>query len=349
MDPIVTAACELLARGRAFVMATIILQQGSAPRTSGTRMLITADQQIVGTIGGGLLEAKTMQAAVQMNAQTPGRILTFDLTNHDAAKMEMICGGRVQVLLAYIPANDANRTLFANWQKEMSLGRRAMFVSVVSGTDAQIDRIDHGLLWGDIQAQGCLELPAGLCEKLTQAMTDASHIQVLKQGEHLVVADPGRTTPALFIFGAGHVAQPTAHLAAMTGFAVTVVDDRSEFANAARFPEASAVRVISSFEKAFEHLAVGIDSCIIIVTRGHLHDKVVLAQALKTPAAYIGMIGSRRKRDTIYTALLDEGFTDADIARVHCPIGLGIGADTPEEIAVSIAAELIAVRAGVTP
>ena len=75
---------------------------------------------------------------------------------------------------------------------------------------------------------------------------------------------------------------------------------------------------------------------------------MVLAQALKTPAAYIGMIGSRRKRDTIYTALLDEGFTDADIARVRCPIGLGIGADTPEEIAVSIAAELIAVRAGVS-
>jgi xanthine dehydrogenase accessory factor len=347
MDPIVTAACDLLAQGCAFVLATIIRQQGSAPRTSGTRMLITAEQQIIGTIGGGLLEAKTMQAAARMDAKTPGRILTFDLTNHHAAKMEMICGGLVQVLLDYIPANDENRTLFNSWQKAISQGRKAMFVSIVSGSDTQTEHIDHALLRDGNQIQGCLKWPAGLREKLSLIMTSASHIQVLNQEGSLVVADPGQTAATLYIFGAGHVARPTAHLAAMTGFDVTVVDDRSEFAEAARFPEAAAVLVIPSFDTAFEKLAVDKNSYIIIVTRGHLHDKGVLAQALKTPAAYIGMIGSHGKRDTIYTALRDEGFTDADIARVHCPIGLGIGADTPEEIAVSIAAELIAVRAGI--
>lgn len=353
MDPIVKAACELLAEGRAFVLATIIRQQGSAPRTSGTRMLITSGEQIFGTIGGGLLEAKTMRAAVQMNAQTPAGILTFDLTNHDAAKMEMICGGQVQVLLDYIPATDENRVLFNRWREALSHGRREMLVSIVSGSDAasgsdtQIERIDHTLLNGNCQPQALSSLPAGLRQKLSSILNSASHVQVLQEEGNLVVVDPGQIAPTLYIFGAGHVAQPTAHLAAMAGFAVVVLDDRGEFADPVRFPEATALHVISSFDRAFEDLAVNQDSYIIIVTRGHLHDQVVLAQALKTSAAYIGMIGSRRKRDTIYRNLLADGYTDDDIARVYCPVGLAIGADTPEEIGVSIMAELIAVRAGV--
>ena len=349
MDPIVTTACELLAQGRNFVLATIIRQQGSTPRTSGTRMLITAEQKIIGTIGGGLLEAKTMQTAALMTAQEPGRILSFDLTNKDAAKMEMMCGGKVQVLLDLIPANEENLALFKSWQEAASQGRRAMFVSIVSRTGAQVERIDHVLLEDNGLSRGGVELQGGLRETLSRLLVHASQIQVLGHEGRLVVADPGLAEPALYLFGAGHVARPTAHLAAMTGFAVTVVDDRADFADAANFPEAASVRVIAGFDSAFDHLAVDPNSYIIIVTRGHLHDKVVLAQALKTPAAYIGMIGSRRKRDTIYASLLEEGFTDDDLARVHCPIGLGIGADSPEEIAVSIAAELIAVRAGVRP
>lgn len=349
MDPLVISACEILTQGRAFVLATIIRRQGSAPRTSGTRMLITAEQQIVGTIGGGLLEAKTMETAARMNAQPAARIITFDLTSQDAARMEMICGGRVEVLLDYISPDDENLTLFNTWREALSQGHRAVFVTVVSGTGTRVERIDHSLLWGDNQFRGRLEIPARLREKLFHMMTAAPHIQVLHQEGGLVVADPGWVAPTLYIFGAGHVARPTAQLAAMVGFAVVVVDDRAEFADAARFPEAAAVHVIPGFDAAFESLAVDTDSYVIIVTRGHLHDKVVLAQALKTPAAYIGMIGSRRKRETIYDALLKQGYTQADIARVHCPIGLAIGADTPEEIAVSIAGELIAVRAGKMP
>jgi xanthine dehydrogenase accessory factor len=349
MDPIVKAANDLLAQGRGFVLATIILQQGSAPRTSGTRMLITPEQEIFGTIGGGLLEGRAMQAAAQMDAGRSAQIMTFDLTNHDAAKMEMICGGRVQVLLDYIPATDENRTLFDGWQVALSQGRRAMLVSIVSGDDAHIEKIEHALIDDRQPLPGDLALPAGVREKLAAVLPGASHVQVLRGEGGLVVVDPGQMAPTLYIFGGGHVARPTAHLAALTGFAVVVLDDREEFADPARFPEAAAVRVISSYDKAFEGLVVGKNSYVIIVTRGHLHDKVVLAQALKTPAAYIGMIGSRRKRDTIYQTLLAEGFTEADIARVNSPIGLTIGADTPEEIGVSIAAELIAVRAGVKP
>jgi xanthine dehydrogenase accessory factor len=132
----------------------------------------------------------------------------------------------------------------------------------------------------------------------------------------------------------------------MAGFRVEVLDDRAEFARSDRFPEASGVHVLPSFYQAMTGFPIDSAAHIVIVTRGHLHDKTVLAQALKTPADYIGMIGSRRKRDTIYKELRKEGFSDADLARVHCPIGLDIGAETPEEIAVSIVAEMISVRRG---
>ncbi|MFZ1986675.1 MAG: XdhC family aldehyde oxidoreductase maturation factor [Desulfatitalea sp.] len=347
MDPIAAAACERLAQGRGFVLATIIQQQGSAPRTAGTRMLITPEQEIVGTIGGGLLEAKTMQAAAQMNAELPARFLTFDLTNQDAAKMEMICGGLVRVLLDYIKPGDENRTLFNAWRESLSQGRKAMLVSIVAGDETHIERIDHALLRSDNSVQGDSGLSDGFRRQLPDLVARAAHVQVLNLEGKLVVADPGQSAATLYIFGGGHVARPTAHLAAMVGFDVVVLDDRSEFANGVRFPEAAGVHTISGFDAAFAGLAVNADAFVIIVTRGHLHDRTVLAQALKTPAAYIGMIGSRGKRDAIYDSLSIEGYTAADIARVHCPIGLTIGADTPEEIAVSIVAELIAVRAGV--
>jgi xanthine dehydrogenase accessory factor len=340
----------------------------------GTRMLITAKQEIVGTIGGGLLEAETMQAAARMSEEdSTGRFLTFDLTNQDAATKGMICGGRVQVLLDYIQANDENRVLFSDWYEALSQGRKASLVSVVSVSKDRTDiaYIDHALIeacprpakpcsqvrptrdtfacavQGESRVKGCLRLSDAACETLSALVKKARQVRVLDLEGCLVVVDPGKIVPTLYIFGAGHVAQPTAHLAAMVGFGVVVLDDRPEFADIARFPDATAVRTLSSFDTAFDDLVVTNNTYIVIVTRGHLNDREVLAQALKTPAAYIGMIGSQRKRDAIYDSLLKDGYTDADIERVHSPIGLPIGGDTPEEIAVSIVAELIAVRSGV--
>lgn len=156
---------------------------------------------------------------------------------------------------------------------------------------------------------------------------------------------PAGLPARVFLFGGGHVAQPLAMLCQMTGFRTVVVDDRSEFADAERFPQSEIV-VPASFEGCFSKLDVGPYDFLVIVTRGHAFDKVVLAQALRTQARYIGMIGSRRKQDAIYKALADEGVVPEKLTRVRSPIGLAIGARTPEEIAVSIAAELIAVRSG---
>jgi xanthine dehydrogenase accessory factor len=129
------------------------------------------------------------------------------------------------------------------------------------------------------------------------------------------------------------------------GFRTVVVDDRPEFANPSRFETAGEIRVVEDFAHAFTGLNADVDAYVVILTRGHRHDKTVLAQALRTQAVYIGMIGSRRKRDDVYAALLQEGFSGEDLQRVHCPIGIAIHAETPEEIAVSIVGELIAVRA----
>ncbi|MCP4668449.1 MAG: XdhC/CoxF family protein, partial [Deltaproteobacteria bacterium] len=151
--------------------------------------------------------------------------------------------------------------------------------------------------------------------------------------------------PALFIFGGGHVSREIVPLANLVGFKVVVIDDREEFAKTEQFPQAREVHQYP-FEGVMDRLAVDASSYLVIVTRGHIHDKMVLEQSLRTKAGYIGMIGSRRKRNMIYENLLEQGFTQKDLARVHSPIGLDIGAETPEEIAVSIVAELIQVRAG---
>jgi len=160
-----------------------------------------------------------------------------------------------------------------------------------------------------------------------------------------VLVEPLEARSLLYVFGAGHVSRQIVPLAARVGFHVVVIDDRDAFADPILFPEAEEVRCIP-FKGVMERLVVDGASFLVIVTRGHMGDKAVLAQALRTRPRYIGMIGSRQKRELIYQALLTEGFTQADLDRVHSPIGIEIGAETPAEIAVSIVAELIQVRAG---
>jgi len=130
----------------------------------------------------------------------------------------------------------------------------------------------------------------------------------------------------------------------MVGFKTVVLDDRSEYANSERFPASSEITLLESFDRLPE-LAIDEDGYIVIVTRGHLHDKTILAQALKTKAGYIGMIGSRRKREKIFEVLAGDGFGKQDFDRVYSSIGIDIGAETPQELAVSIVGELIKVRA----
>ena len=171
------------------------------------------------------------------------------------------------------------------------------------------------------------------------------------QIQYISADDPGdfvkefKLASTAYIFGGGHVAYALEPVLRHVDFNTVVIDDREEYANSQRYPKAARTIAVDNFDNAFDDITTDEDSYIIIVTRGHRGDLQVLRQALKRPFAYLGMIGSRRKNALLYDALREEGVTDEQIAQVHSPIGLSIGSETPEEIAISIVAEIIQVRA----
>jgi len=162
-------------------------------------------------------------------------------------------------------------------------------------------------------------------------------------GEVEVFIEPILTPPTLYIFGGGHISLPLARMGKLLGFKIAVIDDRAEFANADRFPEADSI-LAGDFAKVFPRLKIDKSSYIVIVTRNHQYDDMVLEWAVGTKAKYIGMIGSKAKTKAVFSHLLTKGITKERLDRVHAPIGLEIKAQTPEEIAVSILAEIIKVR-----
>jgi xanthine dehydrogenase accessory factor len=162
-------------------------------------------------------------------------------------------------------------------------------------------------------------------------------------GTVLVYVEPVLLEPHLVILGAGHIGKTLSKLARFTGFRVTVVDDRAEFANRENIPDATDI-VVNEFTRAFEQTPIGIDTSIVVATRGHNHDLDAVKAALMTNATYIGLLGSKRKKALLFKALEDAGFSREDIGRIVIPVGLPIGSVTPEEIAVSIMAQVIEQR-----
>lgn len=338
------AIANLLSEGESVVLATILNRSGSAPRAVGSNMAVRADGSILGTIGGGTLEARVRELAAAAFENRKAMVRKFVLTPEDASRMGMICGGQVRVLVHFVDAANAyRRRYYQDIAAAMETRRQAWLVTRIPREEGDFDCPEHGLLRKDGLVTGMLD-PATIREVV--AAFGGRQPDVVRRGEERFLVEPLCREGATFIFGAGHISRELAPLAKLVGFRAVVLDDREEYANRMRFPSADEVLVLDSFEKALDGLEIDQESYIVIVTRGHVHDKTVLGQALTTAAGYIGMIGSRRKRDAIYEALIREGFTRADLERVHSPIGLDIGAETPEEIAVCIIAELIAVRAG---
>lgn len=340
MNMIVQTACDLLENEKPFVLATIISHSGSTPRTAGSKMIVTADGRGIGTIGGGLLEAGAMSRALELIGLGQSAVMPFDLSEESVTTMDMICGGQAEVLLDCVTPTDVNRAVFKRWQQLLGEGGTGSLFTVVMTAQGGVERVMHGIVSTRGEIEGDIPLSAVERDNLAAAAASAT-VHTLAVVGGFVVVEPVKQVCRAHLFGAGHVARPTAQLAALVGFRVSVADDRREFANPKRFPDADDIRVLDSFEHSFAELALNRDDYVIILTRGHLHDKTVLARALKTDAGYIGMIGSHKKRDAIYGALLKEGYLQADIDRVHSPIGLPIGAETPEEIAVSIIGEMI--------
>lgn len=344
---------ELLDKGETLVMATIIRRSGSAPRGVGSKCLIMEEGPFVGSIGGGILESRVIEEAKSLFKTRLPKKLEFSLKDTDVADVGMVCGGNVEVFLEPLapgpnltPVVKAIRGIY----DQRGAGILATAISTGAWKQGRTPMVLFerggrriGSLTGDREWEDLLH--SEVEEVFNAAEPRVVSIRETNGCLMEIFLEPVASDPVLYVFGCGHLSKEIVHLANHVGFQVVVSDDRSDFADPERFPNAREVYCFP-FEEAVQRLPVDGSSYLVIVTRGHMHDKVVLGSALRTEAAYIGMIGSRRKRDTIYASLKDEGFTGEDLSRVHCPIGLQINARTPEEIAVSIVAELIMVKSG---
>lgn len=328
---------KTLKAGQSALLCSIIASSGSAPRTSGARMLVLEDGSSYGSVGGGLVEGKTMAKAQEMLAsQANHLVLPFNLNASTAAEAGMICGGAVTILLQRITAQEHD--FFQTLVDLQAQDAPPALIIILENNNL----VGRGWWSTKTGVQHVKLTPAITADLARKAQKTRQNFQLTDQ-EQVIIVEPLVMPSILYLVGAGHVAQATALVAHWAGFEVVVMDDRAEFANAQRYPQAKEVVVLDSFDQCLPDL--GSDDFVVIVTRGHVHDRDVLAQALKTRAGYIGMIGSVPKRDATYRSLLENGYTQADVDRVFCPIGLSIGADTPEEIAISIVAEMIQVRA----
>ncbi len=338
---------ECLARRESIALATVIARSGSGPREAGASIVLTAKGQTLGTVGGGLLEANTLEMAAAAIRNRRPACRTFSLTDNEASEGGMICGGQVEILVDYLDADKpiCREVMEALLQHEKTGSSCWLLRSI---------RIE--------KKTGLLETGIGLIDETScqkgSLFTDGRDMENLlaqyrKKEPTLIAHDNTRyfvqqidVPETVFICGAGHVGQELATICTFAGFRTVVIDDRREYANALRFPTADEIIILNSFAECFSSLPVNAQAFVVIATRGHAFDQSVLSDALKTPAGYIGMIASRRKREIIFQTLQSEGFTSEELAAVHSPIGMDIGAHTPAEIAVSIAAELIAVRNG---
>jgi xanthine dehydrogenase accessory factor len=335
----VAAALSLAEAGEDFAWATIIASRGSSPRHVDTSMLVRTDGSISGTIGGGPLEAAVIKDSLSVLAASATHLMDFDST-----QLGMACGGGGLVLIEYVDSTRAEvPKLYRELHRLLAEGGKGWLVALVREEDGGRVIVDKCLVEADGSVLGDPVLPLDILQELART-GDASTCVVAGRVSRTYVQPVGVRGSA-YVFGAGHCGEKLVPVLGDVGFFTVVVDDRAEFANPQRFPTADRIVVPESFADVLATLPVDEDSYIVIVTRGHTHDKDVLRQALKTPAAYIGMMGSKKKVADISRALEAEGVSPQTLAAVHMPIGLSIGAETPEEIAISIAAELIQVRA----
>jgi xanthine dehydrogenase accessory factor len=336
---------ELLTKGDTVILATVIEQAGSAPRTSGAQMVIRNDGSSLGTVGGGRLEAECLTAAHTVMSDGQAKTLVIRLTGTELAETTMICGGGVEVFIE--PLSKACLDIYTKLLELQEQGKEAILVTRINTEVSKEGAGGKRLIMVDGQCMGPLALDKEAVTAARALFTERIPRLVPYHGERLYL-EPIFPAPTLYLFGAGHISRSIAPIASLVGFQVIVIDDRVEFANRANFPLAREIWA-EKFTGIGEKVERGEQSYVVIVTRGHLHDYTVLRQVLPLGCRYIGMIGSHRKRDIIYKELIQEGYTQADLARVHSPIGLAIDAETPEEIAVSIVAELIKVRAENSP
>lgn len=336
---------QSLAKGNELVLATVIKVSGSTPRTSGSDMIVYNDGRISGTIGGGIVEGDVIRSALNLFGSNGAIISSYNLNQTGKADdMDLVCGGKMEILIEHLAAHKANVDMFRLMCDEIKMSRPFFWVGKVVEKGGQ-RKVERGVQTSDNKWSGSLSKEIELQTILGGINIQSDKTSLFKTNKQQYIVAPIMPPDTIYLMGAGHVSKEIALLAKQVGFKTLVFDDRKEFATPDRFPDADGVFVLKGFDSVFEEHSVSPGSYIIIVTRGHRFDKEVLAQALRTEAGYIGMIGSRKKKENVYQTLLNEGFLQNELDQVHCPIGLSIDAETPAEIGVSVIAQLIQHRA----
>ncbi len=366
-DNIWSEAVRTLERDKPFALATVINVRGSTPREVGAKMIVRDDGQF-GTIGGGCGEAEVFRKARLLLDEGQGARLTeVDLTGDFDQQEIGSCGGIMDVFIdrwspqadlaiARKLADSVEHSRAAALLTLIDPGARNEAVAGVKAVINPADRTPAGELSGLSN-----EALAHLAERAADAVPglleiDANGslravVRIESSGAPRVFIDPVTGAQRLIIAGGGHIAVPLATLGSVLGFHVTVIDDRASFANRERFPSADKI-IVKPFKAALESLRLDRHCYVISVTRGHSFDEEVVRTALRQQTnlaegqagCFIGMIGSRRRVRAMLARLEEEGFAHRLLDEIHAPLGLDIGAETPEEIAISIIAEIIRER-----
>jgi xanthine dehydrogenase accessory factor len=330
----ILAECARLAGGAgAGALASVARRRGSLPMSATAKMLVTASGARLGTVGGGCLEAEITERALEVIERRLPVVSEHTLNAELAGDYGLTCGGTAVMFIEPVIVDTTLASIYREAAALLGRGERAMMAT--------------GLEWSAGPEKGIL-LPDG-------AWIGSTHPGIREEAERAHGADEeqrfeGRMfaeriagAPRLIVFGGGHVGARVAEAASFAGWRVTVVDDRPDFADPARLPFAEQA-VVCDFHDLPATLGVDADTYIVVATRGHQHDALIVEQLARRDVRYLGMLGSRRKVALTWRLLAGEGVPTERLEAIHAPIGLSIGADTPEEIAVSIVAEMIAVR-----
>ena len=352
MKEVFHEAANELRQGKQAVVATVVRTKGSTPQKPGAKLLVRDDGSGVGTLGGGCVEGDIWFAAKElMRRGGPAEYRDYQLNEELAAQDGLVCGGTMYFLIDPVYSPDEYLPYAEEIDRAYEGGQSVAMATVIKPADGGDVSVGAKLF---IREDGSTEGTLGSETADGEAVDRAQELMVHGKNESLTSKDGAEyfieaytTPPQLVLCGGGHVSRAIASLAKPLGFRLYITDDREEFANKERFPEAD-ILIVKRPEEAIPELPINTNSFIIIATRGHRFDNVALEAAVKTPARYVGLLGSKRKTILIYEDLVRSGVPVDRIKEIRSPLGLDIHARTPEEIAVSIIAEVLMFRLGGT-
>jgi len=329
---------EWFAAGEQAAVATVIRVDGSAPRPVGARMIVSSAGRMAGSVSGGCVETTVYAEMMDLLGGGPPRVLRFGITEDMIWEVGLACGGIIDVFV-----QELDPSLVAALGERVSQGNPVALVAFVDGAEAG----SMALVAHEGTALGPdVEQAVSVAGEMLAARAERGAVYELAPGSRAFI-EPFLPPPVLVVAGGVHIAIPLARFARELGFHVVVVDPRAKFANRERFPEADEV-LVAWPDEALAQMGVGETTYIVLLTHDPKIDEPTLAAALKTGAAYIGAIGSRKTHADRYERMSRWGVNAEQLDRVYSPIGLDLGGSTPEETALSIIAEVVAVKNGRT-